>query len=247
MTSTAVLKSEAYKLRSLNSTPWLLGITALVSLTLSGLAVRSPLEGEEPGLSEVLVGPAFAQFLIMVFASRSATMEFRTGTIWQSRLAVPSWTRLLLGKAGVIAVLAALMGALLGAGGVAVASVVAPDADVVPSSGLEWRQLLTLPVTLAIVAVLSLAIGLLLKSGGATITALLVWALVVEPALSATGDWLAGIDIGPWLPFLALSDFQGQSGGVSFPGGPYLACVYVAAVTAALLATAIKVQERREP
>lgn len=116
MTSTAVLKSEAYKLRSLNSTPWLLGITALVSLTLSGLAVRSPMEGEEPGLSEVLVGPAFAQFLIMVFASRSATMEFRTGTIWQSRLAVPSWTRLLLGKAGVIAALAALMGVVLGAG-----------------------------------------------------------------------------------------------------------------------------------
>lgn len=102
MTSTAVLKAEAYKLRSLNSTAWLLGITALVSLTLSGVAVRSPMEGEVAGLSEVLVGPAFAQFLIMVFASRSATMEFRTGTIWQSRLAVPSWTRLLLGKAGVI-------------------------------------------------------------------------------------------------------------------------------------------------
>ncbi|MEU8991008.1 hypothetical protein AB0C98_32175 [Streptomyces sp. NPDC048558] len=247
MTSAAVLKAEAYKLRSLNSTPWLLGITALVSLTLSGLAVGSPLEGEKPDLSTVLVGPAFAQFLIMVFASRSATMEFRTGTIWQSRLAVPSWTRLLLCKAGVIAALAALMGVLLGAGGVAVASVVAPDADVVPASGLEWRQLLTLPVALAIVAVLSLAIGLLLKSGGATITVVLVWALVVEPALSATGDWLAGIDIGPWMPFLALSDFQGQSGGVSFPGGPYLACVYVAAVTAALLAAAIKVQDRREP
>ncbi|MCF2539088.1 hypothetical protein K6168_25975 [Streptomyces sp. FB2] len=39
----------------------------------------------------------------------------------------------------------------------------------------------------------------------------------------------------------------GQSGGVSFPGGPYLACVYVAAVTVALLAVAIKVQGRREP
>ncbi|MFJ8637028.1 hypothetical protein [Streptomyces sp. NPDC093568] len=247
MSSTAVLKAEAYKLRSLTSTPWLLGITALVSLTLSGLAVRSPMEGDEPGISEVLVGPAFAQFLIMVFASRSATMEFRTGTIWQSRLAVPSWTRLLLGKAGVIAALAALMGVLLGAGGVAIASVLAPDADVVPSSGLEWRQLLSLPVALAIVGVLSLAIGLLLKSGGATVTVLLVWALAVEPALSATGDWLGGIDIGPWMPFLALSDFQGQSGGVSFPGGPYLACVYVAAMTTGMLAAAIKVQNRREP
>lgn len=247
MTSTAVLKAEAYKLRSLSSTPWLLGITAVVSLALSGLAVRSPLEGDESGISEVMVGPAFAQFLIMVFAVRSVTMEFRTGTIWQSRLAVPSWARLLLGKAGVIAALAALMGVLLAAGGVAVASVVAPDADIAPSSGLEWRQLLTLPVALALVAVLSMAIGLLLKSGGVTITVVLVWALVVEPALAATGDWLAGIDIGPWLPFLALSDFQGQSGGVSFPGGPYLACVYVASLTAALLAAAIRVQDRREP
>lgn len=116
MTSTAVLKAEAYKLRSLTSTPWLLGITTVVSLVLSGLAVRSPMEGEEPGISEVMVGPAFAQFLVMVFAARSATMEFRTGTIWQSRLAVPSWPRLLLGKAGVIATLAALMGILMGAG-----------------------------------------------------------------------------------------------------------------------------------
>ncbi|MFI6008510.1 hypothetical protein ACIBAG_06730 [Streptomyces sp. NPDC051243] len=72
-------------------------------------------------------------------------------------------------------------------------------------------------------------------------------ALAVEPALAATGDWLAGIDIGPWLPFPALSDFQGQSGGVAFPGGPYLACLHVACLTAALLAAAIKVQDRREP
>ena len=39
MTSTAVLKAEAYKLRSLSSTPWLLGIAALVSLALVTVAM----------------------------------------------------------------------------------------------------------------------------------------------------------------------------------------------------------------
>jgi ABC-2 type transport system permease protein len=245
--NTAVLRTEVDKLRSLASTWWLLGIMAVVSLALSGFGVRETAEGQEPGIADVLTGPAFAQLLIMVFAARSATMEFRTGTIWASRLAVPSWPRLLTGKAAVVAGLAARAGTVLVAGGLAVAAPAEPAAHLTPSSGLDWRQLLTVPAAFAITAVMGLAIGLLLKSGGATVAVMLVWVLVGEPALGAAGEWLLSIDLGAWLPFVALSDFQGQPGGTPFPGGPYGAGLYVAAPTAGLLAAAIRMQDRREP
>ncbi|GAP52986.1 ABC transporter permease [Streptomyces azureus] len=245
--TTAVLRTEVDKLRSLASTWWFLGITAAVSLALSGFGVRETAEGQEPGIADVLTGPAFAQLLIMVFAARSATMEFRTGTIWASRLAVPSWYRLLTGKAAVVAGLAALAGAVLMAGGLAVAALAEPTARLTPDSGLDWRQLLTVPVTFAITAVIGLAVGLLLKSGGATVAVVLVWALVAEPALGAAGEWLLSVDIGAWLPFIALSDFQGQPGGTPFPGGPYAAGLYVTVLAVGLLTAAIRLQERREP
>lgn len=235
------------KLRSLASTWWFLGCTAILSLMLSGFAVRDPLEGQQPGIVEAMVGPSFAQILTTLLGARLITQEFRSGTIWMSGLAVPSWSKLLAGKAVVTALVAALTGALLVAGGMLVAMLVRPSADLAPSSALEWRQLLGIPVAFAISGVMGLAVGLLLKSGGMSIAVLLVWTLAAEPALGAAGKWLLGFEVGAWLPFQALNDFLGQPGGLSFAGGPLFAGLYVAVLAMGLLAAGIKLQNRREP
>ncbi|MFB7928837.1 hypothetical protein ACFC4C_06975 [Streptomyces sp. NPDC056039] len=242
----SVLKAEATKLRSLTSTWTFLTIAAVVSLLFSVFAVDHPTYTEEPGISDAMAGPGLGQLLLTLLAARSATQEFRTGTIWASYLAVPSWPRLLTGKAAVAALLAALAGAVLVAGSFVVALLVSSEADFTPSTVLEWRQILALPLACATCAVLGVAVGVLLRSGGATITVLLMWTLAGEPAMSSLVQWLLGVDIGAWLPFVALSDFVGQP-GPPFPGGPYAAALYVFALSAALLLLAIKVQGRREP
>ncbi|MER7406546.1 hypothetical protein ABT373_29740 [Streptomyces sp. NPDC000070] len=74
-----------------------------------------------------------------------------------------------------------------------------------------------------------------------------VRSLVAEPALGAAGEWQLRVGIGAWLPFIALSDFEGQPGGRPFPGGPQAAGLYVTVLAVGLLTAAIRLQERREP
>ncbi|MFJ2112960.1 MULTISPECIES: hypothetical protein [unclassified Streptomyces] len=244
--STNILKAEAIKLRSLASTWWFLGIAAVVSLLFSAFAVTQPVDTDTSGIAEAMAGPGLGQLLLTLLAARSATQEFRTGTIWASHLAIPSWPKLLIGKAAVAALLTALAGTALVIGGLITAVLADSTADLAPSSVLEWRQILAVPVACAICAVLGVAVGVLLKSDGAAITVLLLWTLAGEPIMGALAEWLLGIDIGAWLPFVALSDFVGQP-GAPFPGGPYTAGLYVAALAAALMIAAIRVQSRREP
>lgn len=244
--NTSVLRAELVKLRTLRSTWWFLGVIAALAIAVSGLAVHSPGKGRAPGLEEALYGPAFTQLLIPLLGVRSVSQDLRTGTIWSSFLAVPSWNRLLIGKATVVALVAAAAGLLVEATALGVALLVEPAVALVPSCAEGWRPLLALPVTFAIGGVLGVAVGLLLR-GGLADTLLVMWPLALEPALGAAGKPLLGFEVAAWLPYGTMNEFSGQSGGVPFFAGPSVAGVYTAVIVVCLLALGIRRQKRREP
>ncbi|MGX2993329.1 hypothetical protein JNUCC64_03390 [Streptomyces sp. JNUCC 64] len=243
----AVLASEIAKLRTLRSTWFLLAVTVALSLVVTALVVRSPGHDRLPGVTDVMTGPTAAQVLVTLLGARAVTDELRTGTIWASYLAVPSWRRILAGKAVVVAALALVTGAVLVAAGMLVGFAMEGPDGIATVTAHDWRQLLAMPVGFSLGALAGMAVGLVLKSGGKTIAVLLVWMFVAEPSLGATGELLLGLNVMGWLPFMALADFLGQPGGAGFVGGPYAAGVYVAAVIAAVSALGLRLQRRREP
>jgi len=240
------LRAEAIKLRTIRSTWWFLAVTAVVSLSFSGLGVTAVEQGQEPGLTQALTGPAFGQLLLMLFAARSATQEYQTGTVWASYLACPDWRRLIGAKAAVAASVSSAAGAVLAVAGLLVAVAVRPGSGVLPGTPAEWGQLCAVPVVFALTATIGVAAGVLLKSGGRAIALLLGWSVVGELAVAPLGQWLTGIDIAAWLPFTAMNAVMGDSTAARFPGGSALGLLYVTTLACALLAAAAAVQRRRE-
>ncbi|MER5529459.1 hypothetical protein ABT075_33555 [Streptomyces sp. NPDC002677] len=242
----AGVRAEFVKLRTLSSTWRFLAVTAVVSLAFSGIGVGVTESGQRPGLVDAMTGPAFGQSLMMLLAARTATQEFRTGTIWASYLAVPDWRRLIGAKAVTAVVGSVAVGAVLCAGGLAVAAVVAPRADLAPDTGAEWRTLCGIVLTYAIGAAIGVSVGVLVKSAGLAIALLLVWPFVAEPALGPLADWLLGTGVSPWLPFTAMNAVSGDPTAPPLPGGALTGVLYVTVLAAALLVCATAVQRRRD-
>ncbi|WP_369275949.1 hypothetical protein AB5J55_43885 [Streptomyces sp. R11] len=241
----AVARAELIKLRTIPSTWWFLGVTSAAALTISGL-VGGMGDAGDIGIIDAMIGPSFSLLLIMILAARAATQEFQTNVIWASYLAVPNWPRLISTRAATLATVSAVVGAAICAGSLLVVAIVAPDADLVPDTSVEWRALWGLVLAYAISAVIGMSVGIVIKSGGLATSLLLVWSLAGEPALGPLSDWLLGSDLSPWLPFTAMAVIIGDSDAAAIPGGIAVGVFYVMALACALLAFATAVQRRRQ-
>jgi hypothetical protein len=162
---------------------------------------RDGAEAAPPGsvtyVSLAIGGLNFVQFIVPVPAMLLITSEYATRSITSSLQAVPARTRLLLGKAGIVAAFGFGLGTLLGVVGVAV-GVPALGGYGDFSAGDTVRSVLAIGLYCGMISMVALGIGTFTRSSAATVSILFLVLLVASTLLGGLGealgwDWLVTI------------------------------------------------------
>lgn len=203
----AAIRSEWIKLRSLRSTPAVLGLTVAIGVLLSW--ILATFVKTDPNTHEVFtVGQTFifSTWLTMVLAIVMGTLLFTSevqhGTVAGSLAAQPARWVLVAAKAAVGSVLGLAMGVLgmvAGLAGAVIGGLDAGNTSGMVSSAL-WGLLLT---TLA--PVFGLGVGLVIRHSAAAVSTVLVWALVVENLIKS----LAPASLTRFMPFSTAAGLLG--------------------------------------
>jgi ABC-2 type transport system permease protein len=241
---TALIRSEALRLRTLRST-WAVLATVLavgVAIAGGGMADAGGKDMTTPGqLREpVMVGVGLLAAVILAgFAAIHAGGEYRYQTITQRLLGAPDRTRALAAKLVVHAGLAGILGAVGLAAGLALAEPLARAQDVTLdlSAGAVGGLAGGVVLGAALFAMLGTAVGVIARSQSAGVVAV-VGAFGIERLLSAFAPGAAG-----YLPYGALQSLL-QLGGA--PLAPGRAAVALALATAALTTLAAWLLLRRD-
>ena len=210
--------SEWIKLRSVRSTWWAVGgafLAMAVAAALDGTSTANELQAEvaPPGsttyVSLAISGVNFVQFIVPVPAMLLITSEYASRSITFSLQCVPARTRLLLGKAGIVAAFGFALGTLLGVVGVAVG---------VPAlgeyghfvAGDTVRSVLAIGLYCGMISMVALGVGTFTRSSAATVSLLFLVLLVASTLLGGLGeamgwDWL--VTISAYFPNIAGETF----------------------------------------
>ncbi len=183
----SVMSGEWFKLRTMQSTWWLLATFVLLT---AAMGATSSVGGSDPSADDLTqrlaAGLSFTVVLPAVLGAVAATSEWSTGIVRVSLVATPSRARWVLTKAAVVALVTGA--ATLIAMALTVAFSMLRYAGSNTGLDLSDPDVLTVvlgaPVFVAVMAVLSVAIGVLLRhSGGAVTTAvaLLFFAPLIVP------------------------------------------------------------------
>jgi hypothetical protein len=203
----AAIRSEWIKLRSLRSTPAVLGLTVLIGVLLSW--ILATFVKTDPNTHEVFtVGQTFifstwlTMVLAIVMGSMLFTSEVQHGTVAGSLAAQPARWVLVVAKAAVGSVLGLTMGILgmaAGLSGAVIGGLDAGDTSGMLSSAL-WGLLLT---TLA--PMFGLGVGMVIRHSAAAASTVLVWALVIENLIKG----FAPANLTRLMPFSAAAGLLG--------------------------------------
>ena len=210
--------SEWIKLRSVRSTWWAVGgavLAMVVAAALNGTstATEKAAEAAPPGsttyVSLAISAVNFVQFIVPVPAMLLITSEYASRSITFSLQCVPARTRLLLGKAGIVAAFGFALGTLLGVVGVAVG---------VPAlgeyghfvAGDTVRSVLAIGLYCGMISMVALGVGTFTRSSAATVSLLFLVLLVASTLLGGLGeamgwDWL--VTISAYFPNIAGETF----------------------------------------
>jgi hypothetical protein len=205
---TLVWISEWIKLRSVRSTWWavsgaLLAMALAAALDGTSTANEMATEAAPPRtatyVSLAISGVNFVQFIVPVPAMLLITSEYASRSITFSLQCVPARTRLLLGKAGIVAAFGFVLGTLLGVVGVAV-GVPALGAYGHFSGGDTIRSVLAIGLYCGMICMVALGVGTFTRSSAATVSILFLVLLVASTLLGGLGGgslWLglAGDDL----------------------------------------------------
>ncbi len=203
----AAIKSEWIKIRSLRSTPAVLGLTVVIGLLLSWIIAT--FVKTDPNTHEVFtVAKAFifstwlTTVLAVVMGTLMFTSEVAHGTLATTVTSQPARWVTVAAKAiigfglglvmGLIGMVAGLSGAVLGGLG-------AGNTSGMLSTAL-WGLLLT-----SIAPVFGLGVGMIIRHSAGAATTVLVWALVVENLIKG----FAPANISRLLPFSAANGLLG--------------------------------------
>ena len=203
---TLVWISEWIKLRSVRSTWWavsgaLLAMALAAALDGTSTANEMAAEAAPPRtatyVSLAISGVNFVQFIVPVPAMLLITSEYASRSITFSLQCVPARTRLLLGKAGIVAAFGFVLGTLLGVVGVAV-GVPALGAYGHFSGGDTVRSVLAIGLYCGMICMVALGVGTFTRSSAATVSILFLVLLVASTLLGGLGgafgwDWLVAI------------------------------------------------------
>jgi ABC-2 type transport system permease protein len=245
--------SEWIKLRSVRSTWWavtgaVLAMTVAAALNGTSTANEMAAEAAPPGsatyVSLAIGGVNFVQFIVPVPAMLLITSEYATRSISFSLQCVPARTRLLLGKASVVAAFGFVLGTLLGVVGVAV-GVPALGEYGHFSAGDTIRSVLAIGIYCAMISMVALGVGTFTRSSAATVSILFLVLLVASTLLGGIGEALG------WDWLVTLSSYFPNIAGETFITGadqPYSPLVGLLTLTgwaaAALVAGAAALNTR---
>jgi len=241
---TALLATEALKLRTLRMT-WIVAALALVLSAVIGFAVVriSTDVGEPLRLAELAGAPAQAMwFLAMVAAVLASAGEFQHRTIRTTLLASPRRGRVLVAKSAVAGAYGGLL-VLLGTAGAVVAGVVTAGLSGASftGGGASWGNVAGGVAVGAVFAVLATGLGVLTRSIAAAIAAVLLWRFVGEGILPAL---LRQDDLTRWTPNGAAGALVGLG---AHPLAPWAAGLLLAGYAAAVCGVAAVSFLRRDP
>jgi ABC-type transport system involved in multi-copper enzyme maturation permease subunit len=192
-----VMGGEWIKLRSLRSTKWTLGVTALLVLGFSTLAVQlyagrySHLSASDRAdlhkdpISLVLQpGMAWGVIAVCVLAALTVTSEYSTGAIRSVMLAVPARRPVILAKAAVIALVTFALGEVLAFVAFFLsAPVINRHVQMSLTDGWALRAVLGSGVFLAATAVLAFSVAALVRNTAGGITAAVALVFVAPNAV----------------------------------------------------------------
>jgi len=195
-----LVDGEWIKLRSLRSTSWVVGVTAVMMISMAvtmALSVGSTSRLDAPAVAGMATGGVTgAQFAVMLLGVFAITGEYRTGQIRSTFNADPRRTRVLAAKAVVVALTAFVTAVVSTVVSLVVAHVILLVRGSAPGFldyvDLEvWRVLLGAPLYLVFVAVASLACGAALRRSAAAVTAVLgiLW-MLPGTAVMFEGSWV---------------------------------------------------------
>jgi ABC-2 type transport system permease protein len=248
-----VWTSEWIKLRSVRSTWWavsgaVLAMTVAAALNGTSTANEMAAEAAPPGsaayVSLAIGGVNFVQFIVPVPAMLLITSEYATRSITFSLQCVPARTRLLLGKASVVAAFGFVLGTLLGVVGVGVGVPALGDYGQF-GAGDTVRSVLAIGVYCAMISMVALGVGTFTRSSAATVSILFLVLLAASTLLGGIGEVLG------WDWLVTVSNYFPDIAGQTFITGsdePYSPLVGLLTLTgwaaAALLAGAAVLNTR---
>lgn len=224
---TALLSTEALKLRTLRTTWIVAALAVAVSAIIGFAAVRMTIDADEPLRLAGLAGtPAQATwFLAVVAAVLASAGEFQHRTIRTTLLASPRRGRVLVAKSAVAGAYGGLL-VLLGTAAAVAAGLITAAVSGASSTGagVSWEHIAGTVAVGTVFAVLATGLGVLTRSAAIAIGAVLLWRFVGEGILPAvfhndgltrwTPNGTAGALIGlghhplaPWAAALLLSGY----------------------------------------
>ncbi|GGM67342.1 ABC transporter permease [Longimycelium tulufanense] len=257
----SVLGAERIKLFSTKS-PWWSSLATVVFVVGFGmiflLTTASLVREDGPavpfrvGVSTTQQGIFFGQMVILVMAALAITTEYRFNTIKTTFQAIPGRTSVMLSKALIIGLLAAVLGEIAAFASWGLGRLLVTDFDLTIRTADQWRQVAGAGLVFAITAIIGLAVGALTRHTAGAVTALLVWAMLGEQLIGAIPR--VGDKIQPWLPFNAGGHFlgvgpnqnEGAQTGTDLPYNAWGAVAYFAGVAVVLFLVAVLVVNRRD-
>ncbi|WP_305092612.1 ABC transporter permease [Prescottella sp. R16] len=248
----SVLNAERIKLTSTKSPIWCSLIAVAVSVgfaAIMGVAFKAMLRDGDDSMGEFSVaftqlGAAqFGSMLIMIMAALAVTTEYRFGVIRTTFQAIPDRTRVIGGKALLLAVVAAVLGLVIALLSFLVAQAMS-GLSLSLSDGDSLRELFGIPIYYALLAVLAVGVGTLLRQSAGAIALLLLWPLVLESMgtlIPKVGHYF--VEFGP---FNNASHFLSGSGNGSFHWGPWGGLLYFAVFVAIVFGASLVVVNKRD-
>ena len=203
----AALRSEWIKLRSIRSTPALLGIVVIISVLLSW--ILATFVKTDPDTHEVFtIGQTFifstwlTTVLAVVMGTLLFTSEVQHGTLASAVTAQPARWVIVTAKAAVgfgLGLAMGIAGMAAGFGGAVIGGLDAGDTSGTAATAL-WGLLLT-----SLAPVLGLGVGMIIRHSAAAASTVLVWALVAENIIKG----FAPPAVTRFLPFSAAAGLLG--------------------------------------
>lgn len=239
----ALLRSEWLKLRTVPLHLVLWGIAGgfvFVITVLVAVLNGEPRFFESADLADLVGGTSIvAGLLVSVVSALAITSEFAHGTIRPTLAATPGRTKVFLAKAGLLSVVALVIGALVLWGSFLVGLLVfnARDGDIgVSGDDGTVAMLVGAPILFVLLALFGYGLGLLLRSSPAAVSIAILWPLLIETVLGGVLA-VAGVDEPVrYLPYqsafaLALTEpddlVNGRIGGAAFFGVVVVALVLI--------------------
>ncbi|MCA2205511.1 ABC transporter permease [Nocardia rosealba] len=252
-----VLAAERIKLTSTRSPWWCSAVVVLLGIGLAALmAVITSVDtsqATEPGEGPPMLTPSlatsgvtgFGVMVLMIMAALTVTSEYRFGVIRTSFLAVPNRSKVIVSKAGLVGVYAAVLTGVLALAAFVVAkAIVGDDAPMLVLDG-NWRAIYGIPIYAFLSVLLAVGVGVLVRQSAAAISLIVLWPLLIESLLGAFGSF--GRAVNPFLPFANVNRFLSvEEVSGDWHWGVWGSLAYFAAFCVIVFAGALVVVNRRD-